>query len=37
MGGIKGRKSKKKLLNRLADWPRLSNLPGFKKPGSNKK
>lgn len=37
MGGIKGRKQRKRLQDRLADWPRLMNLRGFKRPGSNKK
>jgi hypothetical protein len=37
MGGVKGRKQRKKLARRLVDWPKLANLPGFRKPGSNNK
>ncbi len=38
MGGIKGRKQRKKLARRVKDWlPVPPTLPGFKKPGSNKK
>jgi hypothetical protein len=37
MGGIKGRKQKKRLQARLAAFAAQVNLRGFKKPGSNKK
>ena len=38
MGGIKKRKSEKKLKRRLDDYlATLVNLPGFRKPGSNRR
>jgi len=39
MGGVKGRKSRKRLERRIKDWQQsgLASLRGFKKPGSNKK
>jgi hypothetical protein len=37
MGGIKGRKSAKRLAARIAAYAAQASLPGFKRPGSNKK
>jgi hypothetical protein len=37
MGGVKGRKQKKLLKRRLEAYAAQGNLPGYRKPGSNKK
>lgn len=37
MGGVKGRKQKKLLKRRLEAYAAQANLPGYRKPGSNKK